>query len=242
MTSADPVATLAHLRTTTSALVLGIELERWTDDDVRQPSLLPNWTRAHVLTHLARNADSISRTVSGALRGELVVRYPDGDTGRNADIEAGAGRGVTELIADVRESAERLDRLFGAVADADGWTLPTPERPVGRYTWTRWREVEVHRVDLAGGYGPSDWPPAFVSYLVPKVIAQLSERIDAPTRIEVTESGSVTTDLPGSHWTVGEGDPVAVAGPDWAIAAWLIGRPEAAAGALTAAPPLREWI
>ncbi|MFM8776484.1 MAG: maleylpyruvate isomerase N-terminal domain-containing protein, partial [Actinomycetota bacterium] len=29
-----------------------------TDDQCREDSLLPNWSRGHVLTHLARNADS----------------------------------------------------------------------------------------------------------------------------------------------------------------------------------------
>lgn len=114
------VAALADMRSSTAALVLGLEAERWTDADVRAPSMLPGWTRGHVLTHIARNADSIARTLSGALRGEIVARYPHGPDGRNADIEAGAGRGVTELIADVRDSADRLDRVFAAVGDADG--------------------------------------------------------------------------------------------------------------------------
>jgi maleylpyruvate isomerase len=241
MRSDDSAATLAQLRSTTSAFVLGLESERWTDDDVRQPSLLPGWTRAHVLTHIARNADGISRTISGALRGEMVERYPDGPAGRNADIEAGSSRGVLELMADVRESAERLDRLFAALADADGWELPTPERPAGRYTTARWREVEVHRIDLGGAYGPTDWPPVFVSYLVPKLITTLDERAESALRIDVAEDGSITTDLPGQSWDIGTGDPTEVSGPDWAILAWLAGRP-APAAELSATPPLGPWI
>ncbi len=31
---------------------------RLTDEDLRAPSLLPGWTRGHVLAHVARNADS----------------------------------------------------------------------------------------------------------------------------------------------------------------------------------------
>lgn len=242
MTSNDPIAALAHLRSSTSALGLGLEAERWTDDDVRQPSLLPGWSRGHVLTHIARNADSISRTISGALRGEMVDRYPDGPEGRNADIEAGASRHVTELMADVRDSADRLDRLFAAVADADGWDLETPERPVGRYTWTRWRELEVHRVDLAGQYGASDWPAAFVSYLVPTLIEKLAARVEQPLRIQVIEEGSITTDLPGSEWIFGDDEPTVVRGPDWAVAGWLTGRPEPVSDVLSAVPALGPWI
>ena len=141
------IAQLANLRSSTSALLLGLAAEKWADDDMRAPSLLPGWTRGHVLTHIARNADSISATVAGAQRGEIVKRYPGGPEQRNADIEAGAARSAVDLLADVRESAEKLDRLFAAAADIDGWDLACDNRSVGEYVTVRWREVEVHRVD-----------------------------------------------------------------------------------------------
>ena len=34
-------------------------LTRLTDDELREPSALPCWTRAHVVAHLARNADAL---------------------------------------------------------------------------------------------------------------------------------------------------------------------------------------
>ena len=40
---------------------------------------------------------------------------------------------------------------------------------------------------------------------------------------------------------VGDGDPVSVIGPDWALLAWLVGRPAAAAAALSATPELPQW-
>jgi hypothetical protein len=33
-----------------------------------------------------------------------------------------------------------------------------------------------------------------------------------------------------------------VSGPDWAILAWLVGRPQAAEGVLALAPELQAWI
>jgi len=59
-----PTAFLTGLRTSTAALLHGIVAERWTDADVRAPSLLPGWTRGHVLSHIARNADGITRTLT----------------------------------------------------------------------------------------------------------------------------------------------------------------------------------
>lgn len=233
---------LADLRSSTSALLLGLDDDKWSDGDMRAPSLLPGWTRGHVLTHIARNADSISRTVSGALRGEIVKRYPGGHEQRVADIETGAGRSASEIFADVRESAERLDRLFAAVAESDEWNLECDNRTAGEYVLTRWRELEVHRVDAAGSYGPADWPPAFVSLLVPELVDGLAGRSQAALRIEVDSNGSITTDLPGSVWQIGTGEEKLVNGPDWAIAAWLAGRPDAVGDVLSAMPPLERWI
>jgi maleylpyruvate isomerase len=236
-----PTTSLTALRTSTAALLRGVDAERWSDAEVRAPSLLPGWTRGHVLAHIARNADGITRTLSGALRGRVVARYPGGRQGRDADIEAAAGRGFAELAADVRESAERLDRLFGAVADADGWELPTDDRPAGRYVIARWREVEVHRIDLAGAYTADEWPAELIDYLLPELADGLAARHPPPLRVEVCPDGSVTTGLGGRVWTVGTGDPVRVSGPDWALAAWLAGRPAAAAAALDQMPDVGAW-
>lgn len=239
----DVISALSSLRASTAALVQGLEAEQWTDADVHAPSLLPNWSRGHVLTHIARNADGISRTIAGALRGEIVARYPDGRAGRDADIEAGAARSSIELLADVRQSAERLDRVLSAVADADAWQLPTEDRTTGEYAVARWREVEVHRVDLGGSYTPEQWPAEFVSYLLPELAGALTERATAPLRVQVTEAGSVVPDLVGRSWsTAAPGDVTEVSGPDWAVLAWLTGRSGAAASHVTATPELKPWI
>ena len=37
----------------------------------------------------------------------------------------------------------------------------------------RWREVEIHRVDLGLGAEPADWPDAYVDLELPKALAQL---------------------------------------------------------------------
>ncbi|MET0910545.1 MAG: maleylpyruvate isomerase N-terminal domain-containing protein, partial [Ilumatobacteraceae bacterium] len=46
--------------------------------DAELPSLLPGWTRGHVLTHIARNADSFVRLLEAAGRGEVVTQYAGG--------------------------------------------------------------------------------------------------------------------------------------------------------------------
>src|SRR3954453_4137041 len=72
-----------------------------TDEQARQPCLLPGWSVAHLLTHIARNADSVVRRFEGAIRGEVLDQYVGGPTGREAEIEAGVQRSAVELVADV---------------------------------------------------------------------------------------------------------------------------------------------
>jgi maleylpyruvate isomerase len=234
------VEALAELRSSTAAMIRGVEAERWTDVDVHGPSLLPGWTRGHVLTHVARNADAISRALDGALRGEIVARYPQGRARRDADIQAGAVRGCAEQIADVRDSAGRLDQLFAAVADADGWELTADDRSAARWVRARWREVEIHRVDLAGAYTADQWPATFIRHLLPKLVDGLGERSSGALHIEIATTGS-KSDLGGRMWTVGDGDATPVVGPDWAVLAWLVGRP-VAQHVLHVTPELRPWL
>lgn len=239
----DVISALGALRASTAAMVHGLETERWTDADVRAPSLLPGWSRGHVLTHIARNADGISRTVAGALRGEIVARYPDGRAGRDADIDAGATRSSVDLLADVRESADRLDRVLSAVADADAWQLPTEDRTTGEYAVARWREVEVHRVDLGGTYTPADWPAEFVAYLLPELADGLAQRTSAAVRVLISEDDSLVPELVGRSWSAGNGgETTTVSGPDWAVLAWLAGRENATSSRLASPPPLTPWI
>ena len=95
-------AAAAHAR-------LVADLATLTDEQAAQPSLLPGWSVAHVLTHIARNADSHVLMLEAAIRGEVGAQYPGGVDQRNADIEAGAGRPAAALLADVVASNIRLE-------------------------------------------------------------------------------------------------------------------------------------
>ena len=73
-----------------------------SDEAAARPSLLPGWTIGHLVTHLARNADSVVRRLSAAADGELVTQYEGGPPARSRDIEAGAGRPAAELLRDLQ--------------------------------------------------------------------------------------------------------------------------------------------
>jgi maleylpyruvate isomerase len=133
-------------------------LDAQTDVDPRQPSLLPEWTVGHVLTHIARNADSMIRMLDG------LDQYEGGINGRRAEIEAGSGRSYTELVADVRGSIWRLEQRW---AHEPAWDGPPAKATVGEVPRDvlparRWRETEVHHADLGLGYTFADMPDDFV--------------------------------------------------------------------------------
>ena len=242
VTSADLSSRLTAMRASTSAMIADFDGQRWADADMAAPIDLPDWTRGHVLTHIARNADGIARALSGALRGEILKRYPNGAEGRAADIAAGAGRPALEQLADVRESADRLDRMFGAVADADAWDATADSRPSRSWIRARWKEVEVHRIDAKSGYTVDRWPADFVALLLPRLADRLPDRARGPLRLVVTADGSLNSELAGREWAVPGEDPVDVRGPDWAALAWLTGRTSTVGEAMTALPELRPWM
>jgi maleylpyruvate isomerase len=161
-------------------------VEPLTDADVAAPSLLPGWSVGHLLTHLARNADSVLRRLDGALRDEVVDQYPGGLPARAAEIEAGAGRGAAELGADVVATADAVDAaLIGFPADRWdrlGRTAGGVEQPVATLPFARAREVEVHLVDLGRGHEPADWPPELAERWLPELLRALPDRTD-PTAL-----------------------------------------------------------
>ncbi len=171
-------------RDATARLLAALEVLH--DLDVARPSLLPDWTVGHVLTHLARNADSFVWVLRSASKGKQVPQYPGGAAGRGRDIAEGANRHAEVILEDLRDSAARLDATWREVPEevwlreglrTDGSPLPCRELPM-----SRWREVEVHHVDLGLGYGISDWSEDFVSSDLPLALDRLPGRLEDPSR------------------------------------------------------------
>lgn len=174
---------------------------------------LPGWSRGHLLTHLARHADSLSIVLEKAAGGEFVQQYPGGSEQRAAEIEAGADRTVDALLADLGAASHRLLRAIAEFPD-DRWQTPllfrSGQRPAHQALVSRWREVEIHRVDLAIGYSPSDWPEEFVSFLLPIELERLPQR-DASVSVPQGR-----TDAELLAWLLGRSqDPALPALPPW---------------------------
>jgi len=136
------------------------------EPDLRAASLLPGWTRAHVLAHLARGADAMRNLLVGARSGQDRPAYASGQA-RAADIEHGAGLQAKELMADLASSAMAFRAITRQLPDA-AWQFPvrvldSARFPAAQLLTRRLVEVELHHGDLGTGYGPADWPAAFAA-------------------------------------------------------------------------------
>ena len=140
-------------------------LETLTDGQCREDSLLPNWSRGHVLTHLARNADSHVNLLQSAVRGEVGKQYPSIEK-RNADIESGSSRNASELVVDLRVSIYGLEAAWAGanekVWSGQGRNLGGNIIEISSLVFLRWREVEFHHADLGFGFGYGDLTDLYV--------------------------------------------------------------------------------
>jgi maleylpyruvate isomerase len=209
---------------------------------VRGPSLLPGWTRGHVLTHVARNADALVNLVLAARTGDGRPMYPGGPDGRAAEIAAGAGRHLGDLRLDLAESAERLLAAFAEgfpeVARSREIAMP---RDATAYGWEiphiRTREVEIHHVDLDAGYTPDDWDPGFAARTLDQLTPFFRSARDCPVGVLVATDAD-------TRWEVAAEGPE-LAGPATSLAAWLVGRSPGRGLELSSAgriPPAPRWV
>ena len=151
-----------------------------SDDDLRAPSLLPDYSRAHVVAHVINKTNPHVSLFAGPPAGEVRRLHPDGhDTDHAAD--AGARRSAPELRADLERSFEQLEAAWAALEDSlwERQAIMTPgPRTMDEIVAHHLRNVEVHHVDLDIGYRPSDWPACFVERELAKRLRGLPDRTE----------------------------------------------------------------
>jgi len=160
---------------------LDIAISTMRSADVARAAALPGWSVGHLLTHLARNADSHRRRAEGARRDEVVDQYVGGPAGRTAEIECGADRPFEVTVTDLRDAVAAMLAAFDGVA-AHEWSRVSRdgsgrERILAELPARRWLEVEVHLVDLDCGISHRDWPDAFVGRFLAEARAAAPERL-----------------------------------------------------------------
>jgi maleylpyruvate isomerase len=196
-------------------------MSRMGDEAFTAPSALAGWSRAHVLTHIARNADAMINLLTWARTGVPTPAYAS-DEQRVADIEAGARRAPDVIREDVVTSSDRLAQVAAAMPER-AWAARVTNRqgtkiPATDIPWTRAREMWIHAVDLDVGASFTDIPGPMLTELISDVVDTLGVRPACPTlRLVATDQRRT--------WNLGEdSDPDEVRGPAAGLAAWLVGR------------------
>lgn len=181
------------------------------------PSLLPGWSRAHVATHIARNADALRRVIAASLAGDAQQLYPSASLKFN-DIERGAERSGLDLHVDLDTAAGELVRLMDRVED---WMipvrLPAGEFPLSVVTLIRLQELILHHLDLDTGFSWQDVDPIPAGWLLEWTLLLMRDDPSLPA-VDISSDAGVTASLGGV------GERRAVSGPDAALWAWLTGR------------------
>jgi maleylpyruvate isomerase len=192
-------------------------VDAFDDADWTAPSGLPGWSRAHVVAHVALNAEGLAGALGGLAAGQPASMYAS-DADRDGDIDALADASATELRDRLLGSVTAFAHAVGAVP-ADAWDASIERTPGGRVFAAvdtpsmRLREVEIHHADLASAYSWRAWEPAFAALLLDGMDGRGH---DGPGFVVVA------SDLDRS-WTIGDGGP-AVTGPAAALGWWLTGR------------------
>lgn len=193
----------------------GLQGNDWTG-----PSLLPGWSRAHVVAHLALNGEGLTGVLQGVAEGEPAPMYASPE-GRDSDIEELARTSAADLRERLLASVTTFNDAVQAMPP-DAWsgrferTPGGPSLPLDAVPLMRLREIEIHHADLGRGYSASDWTTRFAELVVDGMVRRLDH--DPGFRIAPTDS---------SHtWDAGKvsEDPPVVVGPVTDLAWWLTGR------------------
>jgi maleylpyruvate isomerase len=190
------------------------------EPELRAPSALPGWSRAHVLAHVARNADGLKNLLTWADTGVETPMYPSPEA-READIEAGAQRGAADILADFVASAARFEQYAARMPD-DAWAREARNRqgaPVSGAVVARMRvsELAIHLADLDRGYD-LDRVLGLLGPLAGEVVQHaITSRSAHLPALRLVAEGT-------GEWTMGAVPGATVAGTSGQLLAWLSGR------------------
>jgi len=202
-----------------------------SDEDWHKPSPLPGWSRAHLATHLARNADHL-RLIAEAVEAGREQPVAPSRAERFAELERGADRGGLELQIDLDTTAGALQQTIERLTHWEAKVrLRGKDWPLAVIPLARLHEVCIHHIDLDCEFGPDAVDPAAAAWLLRWVLDLLADADLPSLRIE---ADSLVADL-------GRGGELrTVSGSDARLWAWLSGRlaADGVAGAEGLQPPL----
>lgn len=213
-----PFLDVRHRKLEATQALLGDTI-RIAEPAWHEPSRLPGWTRGHVATHLARNADGFVKVVQGFLSG-IPSRLYASDAERDRAIDLGAERDGLALQIDLDTSAGLLNKVFdlidpeedGMVRLRSGIRVPLTLLPLARLN-----EIVLHHIDLDCGFEIDDVDAEIARWLLEWQAFRIGADPDHLAFRVRSASGFVAE-------IGGQGEPTDVWGPDNRLLGWLSGR------------------
>ncbi len=170
------------------------------DDELAEPTACEGWSRAHVIAHLAQDADAMANLARWAVTGQETPAYESREK-RDADIEAGAQLSAAGLAAALQRAEARLLEAVRALRDGVRVeslpTLLSGEIDVYSLPARRTTELIVHHNDLDTTWEWHEADPDAVLDAIELCVHRLQGHPESPgLRIIAHE---------GEEWTVGDG-------------------------------------
>jgi maleylpyruvate isomerase len=197
-------------------------LAELSDNDFGGDTLLPGWSRSHLVAHVGYNAAALCRLMDWAATGFESPMYESVEQ-RSREISEGATLSPAALRNLFDHTVARLDEKWrhlpestwsAQVRTAQGRLVPASET-----AWMRTREVWMHAVDLANGGRFADFPAVVLNSLLADIVGMWRQKnvgdglvlaIDGCAPIAVQEDSPTSTTvsgrLPGvTRWAAGRG-------------------------------------
>ena len=197
-------------------------LAELSDNDFGGDTLLPGWSRRHVVAHVGYNAAALCRLMDWAVTGVETPMYESVEQ-RGREISEGATLDPAALRNLFDHTVARLDEKWrhhpasawsAQVRTAQGRLVPASET-----AWMRTREVWIHAVDLANGGRFADFPAVVLNSLLADIVGMWRQKylgdglvlaIDGCPPIAVQEDSPTSTTVSGTlagiaRWAAGRG-------------------------------------
>ncbi|MDH6236188.1 maleylpyruvate isomerase family mycothiol-dependent enzyme [Cryobacterium sp. CG_9.6] len=198
------------------------QLNELSDAQLDEPSLLPDWSRRHVVAHVGYNALAIARLVSWAETGVETPMFESREA-RNAEIATGAALPAAGLRKLSMHAGMLLDSAWQHLPE-EKWAAEV-QTAQGRMVeasftiWMRTREVWIHAVDLNVTAGFANIPAPVLQRILGDILESWATRGELEgVRLEVSGvDGLVFGDRDAR-------DPLVVSGDLAALTHWASGR------------------
>ena len=242
----DPTIQASLLLARRGTAYFSRKLGELRDDEFDAPSLLPGWTRRHLIAHVGYNARAIVRLTEWAETGIEHAMYESAEA-RWREIEYGATLSPVALRNLSAHAAVHLNVQWRDLAD-EAWqaeirTAQGRVVPASVTVWMRTREVWLHAVDLNNGGSYSHFPAELIDHLLADVLSNWRGRQKTEEIPNFVLSPS-DRDTARSVGDADAEDAIVLHGSAVALARWATGRGSTGVTAVDGAdvPVAPRWI